>query len=433
MAYIRPALLCAVAIAFVTVTAWAKRVVCIDGCNTAFVNNHEGYERSLTNGTTDIVSVGGNLTACLSNVMSGDTLVIVAHGSGGGTGFTWGGAVYTNFGTGAGLMPLPSGFGALTNVTLRFCSCWAASTNVPSSLVQKLLSQMGGGGGGNTGGGFRDYSIASLCYTVSGGTSSNRQAAINCLKMTPGWMANPPVNRQPPASPNQQTAAQAVVDNCAGAGGASNLTVMITAYKVPYNSTNAAPGAGNASEGCGCAGSEPYCGIAEAIVVPPALAITRTADPTPSVVLAWPGEFADFFLESATNLNGGPFNPYSGPIVADDQRRYATNDLSSEQAFFRLRSTPACLLTITQQPQSTMVPVGQRATFSVQATGTPGPTLYQWARISGGPPTPIPGADGPTYLTPPVSPADNNSQFVCFVSNGCTNVVSQPAQLIVTP
>ena len=90
-AFIRPGLVIAIVIAFLALNALAKRVVCIDGCNTAFVNNHEGYERSLTNGTTDIVLVGGDLTACLSNVMSGDTLVIVAHGRGGGSGFIWGG------------------------------------------------------------------------------------------------------------------------------------------------------------------------------------------------------------------------------------------------------------------------------------------------------------------------------------------------------
>jgi hypothetical protein len=433
MAFVRPAMLCAVAISLVTITALAKRVVCVDGCNTAFVNNHEGYERSLTNGTTDIVSVGGNLTACLSNLVSGDTLVIVAHGSGGGAGFVWGGMVYTNFGgTNAGSMPLPTGFGGLTNVTVRFCSCWSASTTVPNSMVQKLLDQMGAGVG-NTGGGFRDYSIASLCYRVSGGTATNRQAAIACLRAMPGWMGNPPVNRTPPATPNQQTAAQAVVDACPGAGGASNLTVTITGYKVPYNSTNAAPGAGNASEGCGCAGSEPFCGIAEAILEHPDLNIARVAASSPTVVLSWPAEFIDYHLELAESLNGEPFTPYLGPTVEDAQRCSATIDASGPQGFFRLQGTPTCPLYITQPPQSRTAQAGQRVTFSVQAGGAPGPTLYQWLRVAGGPPMPIPGADGPSYTTPPLTLQDNNTQYLCFMSNGCNNIQSPPAQLIVFP
>lgn len=430
-AFIRPGILFSVALAFITVTAIAKRVVCVDGCNTAFVNNHEGYERSLTNGTTDIVSVGGDLTACLSNVMSGDTLVIVAHGTGGGTGFIWGGMTFTNFGTNAGSMPLPNGFGSLSNVTIRFCSCWSTSTNVTRSMAQKLLDNTGGGTNGNSAAGFNDYSIASVCFSVSGGTATNRQAAINCLKMMPAWMGNPPVNRTPAATPNQQSAAQTVVDNCPGAGGVSNLMVRITRYKVPYNSTNAAPGAGNGSIGCGCAGSDPFCGIAEAIVEPPVLDIAHCADPS-CVELSWPAEFGDFFLESKPSLNGGPFNPHSGLVVADEQRLHARNMLTAEPGFFRLRSTPLCFLKITQHPQSAEVPAGQRASFSVGAEGLPGPTLYQWVRsVAGGPPMPIPGADGPVYTTPPLNPPDSNSAFACFVSNGCANAMSQPAFVFV--
>ena len=431
-AFIRPALLFAAAIALLTVTALAKRVVCVDGCNTAFVNNHEGYERSLTNGTTDIVLVGGDLTACLSNVMSGDTLVIVAHGRGGGSGFIWGGMTFTNFGTNAGSMPLPTNFGSLSNVTARFCSCWSTSTNVPTSLAQKLISNIGGGTNGNSGVGFQDYSIASVCFSVSGGSATNRQAAINCLKSDPSWMGNPPINRTPAPNPNQQSAAQRVVDNCAGAGGVSNLTVRVTRYKVPYNSTNAAPGAGNGSIGCGCADSEPFCGIAEAIVEPPVLEFVHCPEPG-CAVLSWPAEFGDYFLESAPTVFGSPFNPDSGELFADDQRLYSTNKLGGERAFFRLRSIPPCVLDISEQPQSAEVPQGQRASFSVEAVGLPGPTLYQWVRIEagGGPPMPIPGADGPTYMTPPVNFQDNESGYACFIGNGCVFVQSQPAFLFV--
>ena len=37
----------------------AKKVICVDGCNTTFVNNHEGWERSQANIPPDVIQIGG--------------------------------------------------------------------------------------------------------------------------------------------------------------------------------------------------------------------------------------------------------------------------------------------------------------------------------------------------------------------------------------
>src|SRR5205807_1087980 len=67
---------------------------------------------------------------------------------------------------------------------------------------------------------------------------------------------------------------------------------------------------------------------------------------------------------------------------------------------------------ITTQPASQRLTVGQTATFSVLATGT-APLSYRW--MKGG--TTIPGATSSSYTTPATTSADNGSQFTAVVSN----------------
>ncbi|HZU42872.1 MAG TPA: immunoglobulin domain-containing protein [Terriglobales bacterium] len=82
--------------------------------------------------------------------------------------------------------------------------------------------------------------------------------------------------------------------------------------------------------------------------------------------------------------------------------------------------------TITAQPSNQTVAVGQTATFSVTATGTP-PLSYQWQRNGAN----ISGATGASYTTPPVTNADNGAQFKVVVSNSLGNVTSNAATLTI--
>lgn len=62
--------------------------------------------------------------------------------------------------------------------------------------------------------------------------------------------------------------------------------------------------------------------------------------------------------------------------------------------------------TVTAQPRSQTVNVGERATFSIQTSGT-APLSYQWYKGL----NPIPGATSASYTTPPVVQSDDGFLF----------------------
>jgi alkaline phosphatase D len=82
---------------------------------------------------------------------------------------------------------------------------------------------------------------------------------------------------------------------------------------------------------------------------------------------------------------------------------------------------------ITTQPRNATVAAGQSARFRVVASGT-APLHYQWTKNG----TDIAGAKKASYLTPPVTLADNGSLFAVTVSNVAGSVKSNDAKLTVT-
>jgi len=82
---------------------------------------------------------------------------------------------------------------------------------------------------------------------------------------------------------------------------------------------------------------------------------------------------------------------------------------------------------ITTQPASQSVVVGQTATFSVAATGTT-PLSYQWQKGT----TAITGATSASYTTPATISADNGAQFQVVVSNSVGSATSNAATLTVS-
>ena len=81
---------------------------------------------------------------------------------------------------------------------------------------------------------------------------------------------------------------------------------------------------------------------------------------------------------------------------------------------------------ITTQPASQTVTVGQTATFLVAASGT-APVSYQWQKNG----TAISGATTSAYTTPITTSADSGSQFTAAVSNSAGTVSSSTAILTV--
>ena len=93
----------------------------------------------------------------------------------------------------------------------------------------------------------------------------------------------------------------------------------------------------------------------------------------------------------------------------------------------RIRYTATQAPTITQHPASQTVAVGQPATFSVTAGGTP-PLSYQWQRNGAN----IAGATAASYTLASATLADNGAQFRCIVSNAAGSATSNSATLTVT-
>ena len=83
---------------------------------------------------------------------------------------------------------------------------------------------------------------------------------------------------------------------------------------------------------------------------------------------------------------------------------------------------------ISSQPENQSVTAGQRASFSVSATGT-SPFGYQWKKNG----TEIPGATSSSYTLSATSSADHDAVFVVVVSNSEGHVTSSEARLTVTP
>jgi glucose/arabinose dehydrogenase len=82
---------------------------------------------------------------------------------------------------------------------------------------------------------------------------------------------------------------------------------------------------------------------------------------------------------------------------------------------------------ITSHPQNRTVSVGQSASFSVTASGTP-PLTFQWQRDGGD----IPGATSATYTLANAQLSDNGATFRAVVSNDFGDATSNSATLTVT-
>lgn len=85
---------------------------------------------------------------------------------------------------------------------------------------------------------------------------------------------------------------------------------------------------------------------------------------------------------------------------------------------------------VTAQPSDQFVVAGERATFSVVATGKM-PLSYQWRNAATG--ADIPGATSASYTTTPVRLSESGSTFRVVITNSMESVTSNPATLTVHP
>jgi dienelactone hydrolase len=135
-------------------------------------------------------------------------------------------------------------------------------------------------------------------------------------------------------------------------------------------------------------------------------------------------------LHMVAALDAVPVTNYQTLQVADGAHSFANWDACKVQviAFLRANLVSGGAPAITNQPVSKTVNTGQRATFSVIASGS-APLSYQWRK--GG--TDIPAETGSSYTTPVTVIGDNGSVYSVVVTNDFGTVTSANATLTVTP
>ena len=110
-------------------------------------------------------------------------------------------------------------------------------------------------------------------------------------------------------------------------------------------------------------------------------------------------------------------------IAADGSLYYLSR--ADEGRVYRVRSTTSAAPTIRVQPQDVTVPVGNPATFTVEAAGSG--LTYQWQRNG----VNITGATGASYTIASTALADDGDAFRVVVSNSAGRVTSSAATLTV--
>jgi hypothetical protein len=136
------------------------------------------------------------------------------------------------------------------------------------------------------------------------------------------------------------------------------------------------------------------------------------------------------WMKNNAVISGANSASYTTPATtaSDNNAQFAvtvTNSVSSatsNAATLTVNVPP----TISTQPASQTVSLGQTAKFSVTATGS-GTLTYQWAKNGGG----ISGATSASYTTPPTVASDNGSSFTVTVTCATGSATSNAAMLTV--
>ena len=134
--------------------------------------------------------------------------------------------------------------------------------------------------------------------------------------------------------------------------------------------------------------------------------------------------------KNGTAIGGATSSSYTTPVTttADNGAQFtvtvsnSAGSVTSSAATLTVNVAPS----ITTQPASQTVTVGQTATFSVTASGTT-PFSYQWQKNG----VAISGATSANYTTPATSSSDTGAQFTVTISNSAGSATSNAATLTV--
>jgi hypothetical protein len=179
-------------------------------------------------------------------------------------------------------------------------------------------------------------------------------------------------------------------------------------------------------------------------VVPPSVTTqpvsqTVTAGQTAgfSVAATGTGPFSYQWFKNTTAISGATSSFYTTPATASSDSgalfhvivTNSVGSVTSASATLTVSSAPAATVppSITTQPVSRTVSVGQTAAFSVAATGT-APFSYQWFKNT----TAISGATSSSYTTPATTASDSGTLFKAIITNSVGSVTSAGATLTVS-
>lgn len=169
---------------------------------------------------------------------------------------------------------------------------------------------------------------------------------------------------------------------------------------------------------------------------PQSVSVTAGNTATFSVIATGTGPFTYQWQRDQVNLSGATGASYTTPattVETDNGHRYRVlvsnvGGTTTSNAALLTVTAAATAPTITTQPQATTVSAGQRASFSVVASGT-GPLTYQWS-LNGS--SGLPGGDAATYTTPVLYLTNDQDEYRVVVSNTVGSVTSTPVRVTVT-
>jgi len=152
-----------------------------------------------------------------------------------------------------------------------------------------------------------------------------------------------------------------------------------------------------------------------------------------TVVASGDGTLAYRWQKNGNSIPGANSASYTTPpaTISNDGatfRVYISNNLGAVMSNTVTLSVPHTPTSITTQPVSQTVSVGQTATFTVVGAGTT-PLIYDWRKNNES----IAGATSASYTTPPATLADNGTTYVVSVSNSFSGVSSTVVTLNVGP
>ena len=203
-----------------------------------------------------------------------------------------------------------------------------------------------------------------------------------------------------------------------------------------FSGLSGCAGLGLALVGCGGLTYAPTAPVRPTITTQPsnqAVSIGQTA--TFAVAAASTPPLSYQWQKNNADIAGATLSAYTTPatVASDDGATFdvvVTNSAGSvTSASATLTVNTSSAITITTQPVSQSVTIGQTATFSVTATSGAPPLSYQWQKNG----TAIASATSSSYTTPATTILDGGEKFTVVVTDATGNVTSSPATLTVNP